>query len=340
MTKTVETTPSPAEPILAPEEIDALMQAVVPSEEADALFATLPILPQPEHVEAFDFAATEHNGPDRYPLFNTLQQRMNESLKELWVETFQRDIGLDSEAIQQRFYESIIADDKVKPQVYFIYDVPSFGRMVVAWDLMLVIAYVDAMLGGQGEAFDAESEVLSPVEFKLAKRIGTALEKLLVKMWSPVSSKQYSLQKVEVEAQFLGVAAISDMCFSVPFVLELSDDLKGHIHLHYPRTFLEPVLDSLRTAASEDNAAMDVEWQAKLEQGLDKVPLMARLEFGQCQLDIQQFLHLRAGDFLPLSKNEQDPAILWLSSTPVFKALPGSQDGLLAAELLEPIGQG
>ena len=340
MTETVETTPSPAEPILAPEEIDALMQAVVPSEETDALFATLPDVPQPEHVEAFDFAATEHNGPDRYPLFNTLQQRMNESLKELWIETFQRDIFLDGEEIQQRLYEDIIADDKVKPQVYFIYDVPSFGRMVMAWDLTLVIAYVDAMLGGHGEAFDADSEMLSPVEFKLATRIGQSLEKLLVKMWSPVSNKAYTHQKVEVEAQFLGVASLSDMCFSVPFVVELSEEIKGNIHLHYPRTFLEPVLDSLRTAASDEGGGFDAEWQAKLEQGLDKVPLTARLEFGKCQLDIQQFLHLRAGDFLPLSKNEQDPATLWLSSTPVFKALPGSHDGLLAAELLEPIGQG
>lgn len=340
MTEAVDTTPSPAEPILAPEEIDALMQAVVPSEEADALFATLPDVPQPKHVEAFDFTASDHNGPDRYPLFNTLQQRMSEALKELWTETFQRDIVLDGEDIQQRLYEDIIADDKTLPQVYFIYDVHGFGRMMVAWDLPLVVAYIDAMLGGHGETFGETHDVLSPVEFKLASRIGKAMEKLLGKMWLPVSEKTYSHHKLEVEAQFLAIASMSDMCFSVPFAVDLSEEMKGHIHLHYPRTFLEPVLDNLRTAATDESGEMDAEWQAKLEQGLEKVPLTARLEFGQCQLDIQQFLELRAGDFLPLSKGEQEPATLWISSNPMFEALPGSQDGLLAAELLAPITQG
>ncbi len=327
------------EPILAPEEIDALMQAVMPSEEANAIFATLPPVPQPEHIEAFDFAHITNSGPERYPLFATLQQRMTEALKELWSETFQRDIVLEGKGIQQRLYEDILADDKKEPQVYFVYDVSSFGRMVVAWDLKLTVAYIDAMLGGTGDTLDIDTDTLSPVELKLSQRIGQALEKLLAKMWAPVSSKEYSLQKVEVEAQFLGIAAMSDMCFSVQFTAKLSDDFDGFMHIHYPRTFLEPVLDNLRTATSDDSNHVDTEWQTNLEKGLAKVPLDARLEFGQCQLDIQQFLSLKPGDFLPLSKQEQDPATLWVNTTPLFEAMPGSQDGLLAAELLEPISQ-
>ncbi len=332
-------TPEATEPILAPEEIDALMQAVVPSEEADALFATLPDVPQPKHIEDFDFEVAANNGPERYPLFSTLQQRMSEALKEIWIEIFQREILLDGENIEQRVYADIVAEDKKKPQVYFIYDVQDFGRMVVAWDLPLVIAYIDAMLGGLGEAYEADANTLSPVEMKLARRVGKSLEKLLDRMWTPVSKKQYVLQKIEVEAQFLGLASASDMCFSVPFAIDISEDLKGYVQLHYPRTFLAPILDNLRTASSDEVNPMDAAWQSSLEKGLDQVPLTARLEFGTCHLNIQQFLSLRAGDFLPLNKNEHDPAKLWVSSVSLFEAMPGSQDGLLAAELLEPISQ-
>ncbi len=331
--------PEAAEPILAPEEIDALMQAVVPSEEADALFATLPDVPQPKVIEDFDFEVAVNNGPERYPLFSTLQQRMTESLKEMWIEVFQREIQLDGENIEQRIYEDIVAEDKEKPQVYFIYDVHDFGRIVVAWDLPLVVAYIDAMLGGLGEAYDEGSNALSPVEMRLARRIGKSLEKLLARMWTPVLAKQYVLQKIEVEAQFLGLASASDMCFSVPFAVEISEDLKGHVQLHYPRTFLAPILDNLRTASSDEVNPMDPAWQGQLEKGLDQVPLTARLEFGTCHLDIQQFLSLRAGDFLPLNKNEHDPAKLWVSSVSLFEAMPGSQDGVLAAEILAPISQ-
>jgi len=325
------------EPILAPEEIEALMQAVVPSEEADALFATLPDVPQPKHVEPFNFESSGENGPERFPLFITLQRRSTEALRELWSETFQRDVILDGESIQQRIYEDILGDDKINPQVYFIYDVQDFGRMVVACDLPLVVAYIDAMLGGHGEAFDEGSLDLSPVEMKLALRIGKSMEKILAKMWSPVREMQYVLHKIEVEAQFLGVASLSDMCFSVPFSVELSEDLKGTLTLHYPRSFLEPVLDNLRTAASDDSGVVDAAWDHDLEKSLSNVPLTARLEFGQCHLNIKQFLNLRPGDFLPLSKHEHDSATLWLSRTPMFEVMPGSQDGVLAAEILSPL---
>ncbi len=331
--------PEATEPILAPEEIDALMEAVVPSEEADALFATLPDVPQPEVVEDFDFEVAANSGPERYPLFSTLQQRMTESLKELWVETFQREIQLDGENIEQRVYADIVAEDKENPQVYFTYDVQDLGRMVVAWDLPLVVAYIDAMLGGPGEAYGEDSDVLSPVEMKLASRIGKSLEKLLGRMWTPVVAKHYMLQKIEVEAQFLGLASSSDMCFSVPFAIEISEDFKGHIQLHYPRTFLAPILDNLRTVSSDEVTPLDLAWQSQLEKGLDQVPLTARLEFGTCHLNIQQFLSLRAGDFLPLNKNEHDPAKLWVSSVSLFEAMPGSQDGVLAAEILSPVSQ-
>jgi flagellar motor switch protein FliM len=339
MTKAVETPAKQAEPILAPEEIDALMQAVAPSEEADALFATLPPIPQPKHVEAFDFTSSDPSGPERYPLFSTLQHRMKESLKELWMETFQRDIVVDSQGIEQRIYEDILEDDKKIPQVYFIYDVEGFGRMVAAYDLALIIAYIDAMLGGHGETFDEGSDVLSPVEMKLSRRIALALEKLLAKMWSPVCTMRYQLQKIEVEAQFLGVAAIADMCFSVGFALEVSEELKGSASLHYPRSFLEPILDKLRTAAADDLGVHDEAWSQALEKSLTQVPITTRLEFGQCHLDIQQFLGLKAGDFLPLSKHEHEPATLWVSNRPMYEAMPGSQDGQLAAELIQPLAQ-
>ena len=339
MTDTAQTSQEPSEPILAPEEIDALMEAMVTSEQADAMFATLPPVPQPEHVESFDFSASDHNGPDRYPLFNNLQQRMSESLKELWAETFQREIIVESKGIEKRIYKDILTDDDEKPQVYFVYEIAGYGRMAMACELSLVVAYIDAMLGGQGEAFDDGADVLSPAENRLARRVAISFEKLLASMWSPVCQMEYSLHKIEVESQFLAVAAATDMCFSVQFEVEISEDLKGMLVLHYPRTLLEPVLDNLRTASSDDTNVMDADWEAKLQKGIAQVPLTARLEFGQCELDIQQFLGLRAGDFLPLSKSESDPALLWVSTTPMFEAMPGSQEGQLAAELLEPLAQ-
>jgi len=327
------------EPILAPEEIDALMQAVAPSEQAHALLATLPPVAQPESVEDFDFASVESdNGPERYPLFFNLQQRMTESLNEQWDETFQRDVELSSEGIDEHLYQEIIEDNKETKQVFFVYEVDGFGRMMATIELPLVIAYIDAMLGGMGESFGDDANDLTPVEQSLAQRIGTGLEKLLLHMWKPVAEMKHHLSKLDTEPQFLAVAPVTDPCFSVKFGVKASDNLQGFVHLHYPRTFLEPVLESLRTSISDD-LGNDPEWEQQLQKNIEQVPLTVRLELGQCQLSIKQFLGLRSGDFLPLRKSTNDPAMLWVSSTPMFEAMPGSQDGLLAAELTNQLAQ-
>ncbi|MDQ6989824.1 MAG: FliM/FliN family flagellar motor switch protein [Mariprofundaceae bacterium] len=334
-----ETTPATdrQEPILAPEEIDALMQAIAPQEQAHALFASLPPIPQPEQVDSFDFASAVEDSPEKYPLFLNLQQRLAETLKEQWTDTFKREIPVGSAQISRRIYQDILQDDVEAPQVFFVYNVEGFGRMMVSCELTLIVAYIDAMLGGHGEVFGQGSDILSPVELSLAKRIASSLEKLLSNMWSPVREMHFSLIKLEVDPQFLAVASSTDPCFSAQYEIKTSEELRGAFYIHYPRTFLEPVLDSLRSVISDEPLMVDEEWESTLQTSMEQVPLSLRLELGQCQLDIQQFLALREGDLLPLSKSEQEPSTLWVSSIPRFQAMPGSQDGMLAAELLEKL---
>ncbi|MDX8387488.1 MAG: FliM/FliN family flagellar motor switch protein [Ghiorsea sp.] len=326
------------EPILAPEEIDALMQAVAPSEQAHALLATLPPVEQPENIEDFDFASGSDNGPERYPLLSNLQERMAESFKEQWTETFRRDVTLSGAGIEERLYQDIINSNEETKNAFFVYDVAGFGRMMVTCELSLIIAYIDAMLGGTGEIFGAEED-LTPVEERLATRIATSFESLLAEMWEPVSEMNFALSKIETEPQFLAVAGATDACFSVNFEIKLSDDLSGNLTLHYPRTFLEPILDSLRASGADEPMNKDTEWEEALQKSIEQVPLTLRLELGQCHLNIKQFLELRSGDFLPLSKGESEPSTLWVSSSPMFEAMPGSQDGQLAAELTSKIAQ-
>ena len=327
------------EPILAPEEIEALMQSVAPGEQAHAMLAMLPPLLQPENVEEYRFPSALDNGPERYPLLYTLQQRMAESIKDNWSEVFKREITISSEGIVDQTYEEIIKPSDEKKKVYFVFEALGFGRMMIACEIGLIIAYIDAMLGGSGETFEVGGDALSPVEYKLSVRIADQFKELLSNMWEPVTEMEFKLLKLEVDPQFLAVAGLNDSCFSIAFETKLSEDLRGDFFIHYPRTFLEPILDNLRTASSEEPKVVDAEWESKLHQSIEKVPLTIRLEMGRCELNIKQFLALRPGDFLPISKNENEPSLVWVSSYPMFEAMPGSRDGMLAAELTKQIAK-
>ncbi len=324
-------------PVLDPEEIDALMATMAPDEAAEAMFATLPPLAQPESVEPYGFDEGEGEGPGKYPLFVNVQERMIEALNEQWKDIFKREISTTFKEMSQKEYSAIISEEN--PRVYFAYTVEGLGRMMMTFDIRLIVAYVDAMLGGSGEAYEGV-ETLSPVEQKLAIRVSTTLSSLLTEMWEPIRIMNFELFKLDTDPQFLSVAASNEGCFSMDYEIKLDEDVSGTLSLHYPRSFLEPILDSLRNTVSDEPVTVDEEWQADLAEAMEAVPFPLRLELGQCTMDIGHFLKLKPGDLLPLSKNEQEPAILWAGSMPMFEVMAGSQDGKLAFEIMNEIKDG
>ncbi|MDQ6995709.1 MAG: FliM/FliN family flagellar motor switch protein [Mariprofundaceae bacterium] len=322
-------------PILEPEEIEALMASMEPMEQAEALFASLPPLKQPENIESYNFESGEVDGPARYPLFVNLQERMAEFLKDQWSDTFNRDIGVAFDHMLEEGYRDIITDEKTR--VFFAYTVEGYGPMMLAFDVPLIIAHVDAMLGGDGEACGEIPKALSPVERRLSQRIAKSLEKHLETAWEPVTILDFELFKIDTDPQFLSVAGATENCFSMYFNIQLDEKTTGSFALHYPRTFLEPMLDNLRSTVSDDAVVVDEEWKAAMEKSLSVVPMPIILRLGECSLTIEDFLRLSEGDYLPFQVNEGEPATLWVNNTVMFQAQAGSQDGVLAAEILNKV---
>ncbi len=328
-------------PVLEPEEIDALMASMAPDEQAEAMFASLPELVQPESVDAYDFSGGDNGSPSKYPLFVNVQERLVEALNEQWADVFQRETSIITKNVFQKKYLDIISDETHR--VYFAYTVEGHGRMMATFETSLIVAYVDAMLGGTGESYEV-SESLSPVEQRLSERIASGLEKLLEDAWKPVHMMDFELFKLDTDPQFLSVASSGDGCFSMDFEIRLGEgadeSVNGIFSLHYPRPFLEPVLEKLRSTVSDDDVAVDEEWEAELGLAMGSVPLSLRIVFAECSMDIAHFLKLSPGDLLPLSKSEQEPSVLWADSMPMFDVVVGSQDGVLAFEVMNEINHG
>jgi len=320
-----------SEPVLAPEEIEALMAEVGPAELSEALFAALPPMAQPENVEAFEFGGDEDDGPDKYPMFVNLHERLIEILDEQWDELFKRDTTLELQGLETKSYKDIIANDN--PLAYFVFKANNDQRMMLTFDIPLIVAFVDAMLGGDGEA-GGDVEALSAVEMKLSHRIAAKLAATLSDLWQPVYPMAFQPFKIDTDPQFLAVTSAKEACFSVNISVKLSEDLEGTLSLHYPMPFLDPVLEKLRVTVSDEPRDVDSEWTEALWERISETPTRLRFELDQCSIDIGTFLSLKPGDFLPITKRKNDPCTLWVSNIPMFKARPGEQDGMLAAELL------
>jgi len=319
-------------PVLDPEEIAALIEKIAPDEQAQAFFATLPPLPQPQQVDSFTYESEGPEGPDRYPLYAVIQQHLAEHLHEHCNEMFHRQVGLDTESMTQEDYGELISCEDSR--VYLVFECDNFGLMLIIIDTPLIVAYVDAMLGGTGEKHDGMDE-LSPVEERLAARLATTLKGMLEASWKPIQPIRFNLVKVETDVEFLGVASNKDSCFKTSFLIKYCKEISGHMHICYPRAFLEPILNKLRANAQETPAAMDEVWTNDLRACLQEAPVQLRLELGSMPMKVRDFLALKPGDLLPIFKRENDSVTLWVESEPMFQVMAGQHDSALAAEIIE-----
>ena len=326
-----------SDPILEAEEIAALMQAVVPEEKAIALFASLPPVEQPKKVDSFEFNGNADVGPETFPMFGNMHERVAEMVTERWTHALRREVPVFFKDLLKRSYLDILDTDT--PRVYFTVDSPGLDSMLIVLDMSLVIAYIDAILGGDGIP-DTERMTLTTVETRLAGRIIDMIEITLSRLWQPVRSLQLKLRRIDTDPMSLALTAEDVTCFSVTHIIVLNEEVRGEFALHYPLPFLEPMLEIMRMQDRVKTQSVDQEWEKSMKASIDGVPLNLRLELDRCRMQVGDFLRLQPGDFLPLKVPEGEPLKLWAESLPMFLAQPGQNQGMLAAEIIGPINGG
>jgi len=324
-----------SEPILNESEIQALLSAMGPEEEANALLATLPALAQPEEVEAFEYHEEQKSSLRDYPRFSQMHDRFTELVMLSWKMAFNRPISVFfKETVESSYFHVLDSDE---PRVYFTVESPGLGSMLVVLDKALVVSYIDALLSGSGEVVPEEDVPLTALELKLAERIANSTAGILADLWKPIIKLEFKLKQIDLDPMNLLMTAEDDLCFSVTNVIVLGEEVRGEISLHYPFSFLEPMLVTMRSQAREQGGSVDEEWNNQLRNTILHTPVELRLEVGRCRIRVQDFLHFKTGDVLPLTLPEHEPAKVWIDKYPSFLASPGQQHGMLAAEILEPI---
>ncbi len=325
-------------PVLEEEEVRALLGAAGLNESTSALLATFPPLPQPENVDAFEFGERREEGPEQYPMFGSLHERLAEILFESWGAVFHREIPVFFKETVEKSYIELLDSDE--PRIYFTLESEDHGAMLMVLDMALVVSYIDALLGGNGEIAPEEGATLTHVELRLAERIAQSACTMLTRLWEPIRDITFQLRRIDLDSINLALTAEDVRCFSVTNVIVLGEEVRGDISLHYPLPFLEPMLMDMRKQAREQTSDPDDEWSIELREAIDQTPMELRLELGRCQLHIGDFMRMKPGDYLPLALSPQDPVRVWIEQVPMFQARPGQRQGVLAAEILARIEPG
>jgi len=321
-------------PVLAPDEIAALMAGMGPEEEAQALFASLPPMPQPKNVEKISLEQMAANSPAQSPDFVKLHELLTEALNERWLQPLNEEAAIEMSGMNSETYGEILNSEDHR--VYCIFPCGSSGNVMMVLDIPVAVGLIDLMLGGLAKAIDTDISSLSRVEQRLCQRLAKSIGDILGETWQTVSDTSFELSLIETRKDFLEVASDRDPFTSIRYQINLNESLQGKMTIHYPLTMLEPLLETMRSSQEED-LLPDDDWMNRMRLATDQLPLTLRLELGSCRLTIREFLNISTGDIIPLGVAEKEAVKLWVESVPMFLAMPGHRNGALAAEIIKPI---
>jgi len=321
------------EPLLQPEEVNALISSFAPEDELVSALESLPRLKQPEHVSQISIEKLGSEGLEHFTPFIKVHESLSEMIADQWLESIAPGhCSIDPPIVSRAKLRDLI--EKEDEYVFMACESEHYGRYLIDIETHLLIAFIDALLGGKCETLREKPCVISKVELKLSQHIADMLIEFVDNVWQEATSRELKTRayKIDPNVQFLSVAPATEVFVSVIMHVKVAET-EGIIEVHYPQSYIDPMVKLLRQVGDSDEAERDPVWEAMLCRQIAACQADVALKVGHLKLSISDFLNIREGDFLPLHVNENDVMELFVSGKCKYLANAGQKNGMLAAEI-------
>ena len=213
---------------------------------------------------------------------------------------------------------------------------PLSGQILLGISFEVISCIVNRMLGGVGN-IEAQTRELTDIEKALAKKIINIIIKSLEDSWNaiiPVTGKFISLDD---NYQSIQVATAGEIVALLTFEVQISGKHFGLFSLCFPYPVLETVLGHLSTqhifqtkglVASNDE-------RLKMISKLNTSNVDLRVQFGQCNITLDDFLQLSEGDIIKLDNKVSDDLIVKVNGEKKFFARPGTMKDKICVKITD-----
>ena len=234
-------------------------------------------------------------------------------------------VEIEIVSVDQLTYEEFVRSMPSPISVGVFEFEPLSGQILLGISFEVISCIVNRMLGGIG-SIDTQTRELTDIEKALAKKIINIIIKSLEDAWNsiiPVSGKFISLDD---NYQSIQVATAGEIVALLTFEVQISGKHFGLFSLCFPYPVLETVLGHLSTqhifqtkglVASNDE-------KMKMISKINTSNVDLRVQFGQCNITLDDFLQLTEGDIIKLDNKVQDDLIVKVNGEKKFFARPGT----------------
>ena len=234
-------------------------------------------------------------------------------------------VEIEIVSVDQLTYEEFVRSMPSPISVGVFEFEPLSGQILLGISFEVISCIVNRMLGGVG-SIDTQTRELTDIEKALAKKVINIIIKELEDSWNtiiPVSGKFISLDD---NYQSMQVATAGEIVALLTFEVQIQGKHFGLFSICFPYPVLETVLGHLSTqhifqtkglVASNDE-------RMKMISKINTSNVDLRVQFGQCNITLDDFLQLSKGDIIRLDNKVQDDLIVKVNGEKKFFARPGT----------------
>ena len=210
---------------------------------------------------------------------------------------------------------------------------PLSGNILIDLTSSLGYAFIDRMLGGNGEPIDKVRD-FSEIEMGILYKIITISAQLLREPWKNVIEVDPVLERIETNTQFAQIIAPNEMIAIVTLNVKMAE-VEGFLNICIPYLTIETIIDNLNTKFWFTNMTNSDSEDHKqdIENLLKKVEVPVKAVLGKSEIAVNDFLMLQPGDIIRLERRVENELDVYVGMYKKFTAVPGTDHDRYAVRI-------
>jgi flagellar motor switch protein FliM len=319
--------------ILTQAEIDALITAMVNTDQGGQESAKSHLASSPKRVRQYDFRRPDKFSKDQIRTLQMIHENFIRPLQTYFAGRFRTMVQMVVGSVDQNTYAEFIRSVSNPSVICPFTMAPLPGTAVLEINPVVAFPMIDRLFGGPGVA-PTQTRPLTEIEAAVMQGVIRGTLDAYTEAWVNVADMQLEPGYIETNPMFVQVAAPTEIVITVAIDVRVGEHV-GVITICLPHVTLAPILDKLsahnwfKTQSREVRPADVAALQSTV--GGAKVPVMA--ELGRADLTVGEILDLNIGDVLMLDTTVNDPVAVFVGNQAKFMGRPGRVRGRLAIEI-------
>ncbi len=311
--------------ILSQEEIDALLSNLdkeeLIEEEPEEVVEEIT---EPKKVSLYDFKRPDKVSKEQIRAIKNLHDKFSRNFSSKLSAFLRSIVEIEVVSVDQMTYAEFVLSLSNNVSFNVISLSPLDGNGVFSLEPDIGFALVDRLLGGTGEAVNLSRPFTDIEQSILLDVVKQAMEEMRA-AWEPIMDISFEVVGQESSPNVVQIVAPSEIVVLVVFEVKLGES-SGIINWCLPVIVLEPVLNKIGTHDILARSKKVTEDRTPdIARTLKEVNVYLDFRLGSKTMKVKDFLNLKGGDVLVLSKKTEDELLVYMNGVKKYMVKLGKR---------------